>query len=426
MPTPRAAKPLRLLLVTLLAIGFANCVVADPITDLAREAETNPAAVRAVRDRGPTGLASVRRVYADRTDEPAVRGLIEAVAAQKDAHAAWLYWHTDLDHALERARQEGKPVLSLRLLGRLDTDLSCANSRFFRSLLYPDPEVNHRLAERFVLHWQSVRPVPVVTVDFGDGRTLRRSVVGNSVHLAIDRRGRVIDAMPGLVNAQVFAAWLDAVADNEPALPATDARAALATWHAARRDAIHLQVALATSQPGVTTPPGGTGGRNAEAADRLAPSKSIISRPMLRALGEAELARVLEQDGEAWPALAHGYAESSKLSQPARDLIRAKHPAESTHGPAASEPAAADALLAVFAGLERSIARDTARSELGLHRRLHGWYADREVDPADIDGLVRRIYDELFLAPIDDPWHGLTPDDAYAALDDGGRMISHP
>ena len=49
------------------------------------------------------------------------------------------------------------------LLGRLDEELSCANSRFFRTVLYANAEISAHLREHFVLHWQSVRPVPRIS-----------------------------------------------------------------------------------------------------------------------------------------------------------------------------------------------------------------------------------------------------------------------
>src|SRR4051812_46588320 len=95
-------------------------------------------------------------------------------------------WYESLEDATAAARALGRPILSLRMLGRLDQALSCANSRFFRTTLYPDARVAALLAERVVLHVHSVRPVPVVTVDFGDGRRLVRTMTGNSAHLVLD------------------------------------------------------------------------------------------------------------------------------------------------------------------------------------------------------------------------------------------------
>jgi len=115
-----------------------------------------------------------------------------------------LHWYTELPAAVAEAQRTDRPILSLRLLGRLDEALSCANSRFFRKLLYPDARVRELLEDAFVLHWQSVRPVPRVTIDFGDGRVVERTLTGNSVHLILDRQGRPADALPGLFAPHVF------------------------------------------------------------------------------------------------------------------------------------------------------------------------------------------------------------------------------
>src|SRR5215470_11739070 len=77
---------------------------------------------------------------------------VDRVAAQHDASVSGLYWHTDLEAAKREARAAGKPILSLRLLGRLDEELSCANSRFFRVALYANSEVSKILREHFILH----------------------------------------------------------------------------------------------------------------------------------------------------------------------------------------------------------------------------------------------------------------------------------
>ena len=65
------------------------------------------------------------------------------------------------------------------------------------------------LRDEFVLHWQSVRPVPKVTIDFGDGRKLERTLTGNSIHYVLDSDGRPIDALPGLYGPQAFLRGLE-------------------------------------------------------------------------------------------------------------------------------------------------------------------------------------------------------------------------
>jgi len=127
-----------------------------------------------------------------------LRASIDSAAHQRDAAWSGLYWYTSLPEALAAAQREGKPVLSLRLLGRLDEELSCANSRFFRTALYANAAVSDELRKNWILHWESVRPAPKVTIDFGDGRTLTRTITGNSLHYVLDAEGRAHDVIPGL------------------------------------------------------------------------------------------------------------------------------------------------------------------------------------------------------------------------------------
>lgn len=47
-----------------------------------------------------------------------------------------------MEQAKAATKATGKPILALQLLGRLDEDLSCANSRFFQVALYPNAEVS--------------------------------------------------------------------------------------------------------------------------------------------------------------------------------------------------------------------------------------------------------------------------------------------
>ena len=134
-------------------------------------------AIATLRARGPAGLKSLLDACGPAVDTTTAAA-IDAVAAQKDAFASKLYWYTDFDQAKAAAAREGKPILSLRLLGRLDQELSCANSRFFRTLLYPDPAVRKLLHDKFILHWESVRPVPTMTIDLGDGRVVKQPISG--------------------------------------------------------------------------------------------------------------------------------------------------------------------------------------------------------------------------------------------------------
>lgn len=190
---------------------------------------------------------------------------LDAICSQRDAHTTLLYWFTDLPAAIAEARRTQRPILSLRLLGRLDEELSCANSRFFRKLLYPEPRINRMLRERFVLHWESVRPVPRVTIDFGNGKKLERTLTGNSAHVVLDPYGRPVDALPGLFSAEVFLQLLT----RAHAYGLAD-RGKLARLHADARDRPPLAPRARVS-------------RSVEAS-LLAPTKHMVELPVLRAV----------------------------------------------------------------------------------------------------------------------------------------------
>lgn len=160
-----------------------------------------------LRPQGQKGLEIFLKSYINNLQtppKPEVKTALDQLCQQRDCYASQLYWYTDLEQAKAAAKITGKPILSLRLLGRLDTELSCANSRFFRVALYPNAAISQTLRKDFILHWQTVRPAPKITIDFGDGRKLERTITGNSIHYILDSDGRPLDAIPGLYGPQAF------------------------------------------------------------------------------------------------------------------------------------------------------------------------------------------------------------------------------
>src|ERR1044071_382443 len=184
---------------------------------------------------------------------------LDQICQQRDCYASELYWHTDLEKAKAAARASGKPILSLRLLGKLDEELSCANSRFFRITLYANEQVSRLLRERFILHWQSVRPVPKVTIDFGDGRKLERTLTGNSIHYVLDSDARPIDALPGLYGPGAFLRELtraEALLSQCHEAKTTRERAALLRqYHSARVKELDTAWAADIARARIANPP---------------------------------------------------------------------------------------------------------------------------------------------------------------------------
>ncbi len=281
------------------------------------------------------------------------------------------HWHTRLSDAVTAAKQQGRPILSLRLLGRLDEELSCANSRFFRTTLYPDARVARMLEERFILHWESVRPVPVITIDFGDGRTFTRTITGNSAHLILDPHGRPVDALPGLFDAPTFVRLASAAADLATADP-TPPR--LVAWHRTRRESLirawGVEIGLHTDDV-----------RRLEAACNDATWAQLAA-----ARADTSLPSDLGQIRSRFPSAKQaGRLAVTKMmvERPLLDLVDQLRP------------------------LALSVAEDTVRNEYLLHRRIHERFAANPDSDASL--LTDWIYETLFLMPPDDPWLGLNP-----------------
>lgn len=336
-----------------------------------------------------------------------LRALIDAAAAQKDGWASGLAWHTDLAAAKQEARQKKLPILSLRLLGRLDEDLSCANSRFFRTLLYPDPAVQQAL-QGFVLHWQTVRPAPRLTVDMGDGRTLTTTITGNSAHVVLDSDGFVVDALPGLVSPAAFVQML------EPARAmARVSRADRRVRHAALRAQEEQQwrsvVGFRGDRP---LPLVGKSARNSNGANSLAVdagpiamTKAMPEMPIVRALSPVDVKEV--QADAFYDEVADRFVDGVAFSDASLGLIRRKL-------------SAGQRFDVVVARLRRAVAKDTIINRIVLHDSVRSWLADGK----DGDTVVQeRLYDELFLTPGTDPWLGLVDGGAYTGVDGGGVSV---
>ncbi len=387
-------------------------------------------------------LSAMPEQQATLTDTEGRLRLIDAVAQQRDAYTAGLYWYTDLDEAKARAEETGQPILSLRMLGRLNEEYSCANSRFFRTVLYADQSVGELLREKFVLHWQSVRPVPVITIDMGDGRTIKRTITGNSAHYVLDANGRVIDCLPGLYASGTFERrlrdWQGRAAlltklDDEAFVEAVRARHQQRAGELDRAWGRYMQVLHADqAEPvlGALAEPAGRPDQDARLPDaseagRVAiAGKFAIERPLVMAVlpPGVPTAEQASDDRALWRRIAESYAKDARLDEMSRALMAIKAPQEPIEDAmrrAMSKRRVESPLVKMVRNFEGGVAVETARNEHLLRRQLHDWFASAQA-PLDLDALNRRVYAELFLTPEEDPWLGLVPADTYSALDGGG------
>jgi hypothetical protein len=419
------------------------------------------AAIAALRAEGRPALDQLLAAYDEMADGPGRASLaatIDAVAAQRYATVSRLYWFTDLAAARAEAKATGKPILSLRMLGRLDEDLSCANSRFFRTILYPDPAIAKKLREKFVLHWSPERPVPRVTIDFGDGRKLERTVTGNSIHYVLDAGGQVIDALPGMYAPSVFSDELEkslALHRELKSVSTGEQGSVLREYHDGRIAEMDARWAklggTITFDIGADRVLFGDAATSALAlAQRATMSKVRVEAPEIAQIDVGADPAALMPDVATWAMIGQtmfGLAPAAPVAAVAPERVgsfgaptKARRKGAGT-AQAKTPPASLDLLSAparalivrvmqgsasdverVLPDLERSVIADTAINELVLRRQL-SWMFTQSGGPIAFDEINRFAYDKLFATPSEDKWLGLLPDNVYTGLPADGIVV---
>jgi hypothetical protein len=96
-------------------------------------------------------------------------------------------------------------------------------------VLFADKTVQDFVREHFVAAWESVRPVPIVSIDFGNGHSLQRTLNGNVATYVCAPDGQVIDVIPGLCDAETY---VNSLREALELLERTHGDSgALAQWH---------------------------------------------------------------------------------------------------------------------------------------------------------------------------------------------------
>ena len=370
------------------------------------DSSTALAAQDNLREMGPEGLQVLMKSYAreiathgsgsvEDDSWKRIAAALNRVGGQYDEDVSGLYWYTDFSKAKAAAQAAGKPILSLRLLGRLDEDLSCANSRFFRTTLYPNAQVNEILRDKFILYWESVRPVPVVTIDFGDGRKLVRTITGNSIHYVLDSDGRIVDALPGLYGAATFARELQMAAKA-----ATQTGPEEVASYAAYQDSTRTRLLLAWKD------------------DLGGISKSEVKQPQTT----EENALECMTDDKAWQLIANKH-ENEVAFDPVSQLVMARKftPAETAAPLAVSKMFVESPMLRALRNLQSTVSLDTVRDNYMLRTKILAYLQSSQVNGLSLAQINDSIYANIFLTPKDDPWLGLASNDVFSGIDQNGE-----
>ncbi len=435
----------------------AGCLAALALPTSAPAAVDEAAAIRA---RGPRALDALLARY-DELPAGAERDRlareIDSVAGQRYATESRLYWYTDLERAKEAARAQRQPILALRMLGRLDEDLSCANSRLFRATLYANTEVASFLRANFVLYWSSERPVPRVTIDFGDGRKLERTTTGNSAHYVLDEHGAVLDVLPGLYAPVAFRAELAKSLQLAATVRRLDGEARVAVvikFHeAGRADAARGFAAVAGTEyirrDARLLDAGDIGLSAVQRAQQATMTKAAIEVVELARLGidagaidPADVAQWATIGQRAWNIGLVPPASGTMMQRVRRGMFVPKAPVfldarsralvQRLHGVPTRANAATGAATGsataespeigmMLARLEQTIVADTALNQFRLRQQIR----DHIIARRDLafETLNEWVYATVFHTPRTDAWLGLLSRTDFTGLPGDGVVM---
>lgn len=386
---------------------------------ISNDATTAANAISELRSKHQEGLDVLLNSFAveikqfDTTGEKTEKWLkiskaIDNVSMQKDVYASKLFWFTDLNEAKAEAEKQRKPILSLRLLGNLNEEFSCANSRFFRAMLYSNSEIAKYLRENYILHWKSVRPAPKVTIDFGDGRKIERTITGNSIHYILSGKGDVIDALPGLYSPQEFLRYLTQAKELSKTFgkDANANRIALLRYRNARFSDIQAKRDVAVKLSKVKLVEAKEGVTAIEVAPR-AMTKMTTEVSILEGISDNFSKYTPNMSLDDWKKLAVNFASNTKLDEKSVAFIRQQNAGLSQ-----------EEFFRLIANTEKFIALDTTQNDFVFHPQLYVWLNSENV--SDLEKFNAQIYDRIFKTPTSDKWLGLYQTDIYTALDGGG------
>lgn len=417
---------LLLLAFIVLCTAFAAFAESGSKEELARQVISNneleaAAAIKSLREMGKDGLDVLFRTYSAEIAQFAKNGeesanwkqiafALDSVAMQKDAYASHLYWFTDLAEAQQQANKSNKPILSLRLLGNLNEEFSCANSRFFRALLYSNGEISKYLRENYILHWKSVRPAPKVTIDFGDGRRIERTLTGNSIHYILDEDGEVIDALPGLYSPSGFLKYITQAREFTKKTDGFEPRAKQLAMLRYRRvffdDIKAKREKLLTAANIKFVEPNGS---KALDVAPIATAKMITEETILRGLYDNFQRYEPQIISEDWKKLAEKYAGKTQFDEASLAFVRRqnKHLNDTE-------------FASLINNLTGYVALDTTRNDFLYHTKLYETLNKSGVNLLNLDNFNAKVYADIFKTPDADKWLGLYTNDVYTALDGNG------
>jgi hypothetical protein len=272
-------------------------------------------------------------------------------------------------------------------------------------VLFSRPEVADTINNTFEPTWETVRPVPIVQIDFGDGNKLTRTLQGNIATYACTADGYVLDVLPGIYDPAGYRKGLEELAALAKAMgrqPANKRANACANYHRLCLEASNTRRAAVQPVASGFQSSGGTGGLQAGMGGfqggGMGGARSGNGGGALGALGGGQsgfasggLGKFGVEGGlksVVWSPRPLGFAGASQRlpNAPAVEQVPPLEAAED---------------LANW----KALREDTRINETVRRRQIHQMLAGKGlVRPNEI---VKPLYKEVLHADLDDPYLGL-------------------
>jgi hypothetical protein len=238
-------------------------------------------------------------------------------------------------------------------------------------VLLSDPKVGEFLKTQVVPSWEMVREVPKVTVNFGGGKKLERTITGNTVMYLCTPEGTVLDAWPGVYMPEDFLASIHASLRSLKDRAPSDKLA----WHRERAASSPTLAGMARTSMG----------------------KAMVESPLLQVLQSAPRS---ELTGASRPSAVEGfesYAQSlTDLSKIPMRPEQAKRILAANLGPNATPEEL---------GMEAT-RLDSKINIRAMRPAIHLWMAEQKELPTLAQGK-QTLFKQVLHIDIDDPYLGL-------------------
>lgn len=305
-------------------------------------------------------------------------------------------------------------------------------------MLFSNEQVAAAINDKFEAAWESVRPVPIVRIDFGNGNVITRTLHGNIATYVCAADGQVLDVLPGIYSPKPYLAQLNRLRLLAATIDLTgrdkrDER--LRLYHQSQVQKLKkrmLATVLAEAPPvadrerpnAVGLAPVTKGkierpveavvaGPNPAALRRKPVGKAVIEAPVENVVAAAPVPRVQPYNGAAVAkkdlqgALRRAPVGKGMIERPV-ELIVAKQ-AQKAIPQASAVEAPRSAGVTSTEGLAewKALAEDTELNETVRRWQIHSMLlATGNVKP---ERITKPLYKNVLHADIDDPYMGLGP-----------------